>query len=152
MPRASKIDHMKGTMKTEIEDRTIARIGNVAIGQFAYGFWVAGIGTKGEKSRNPGAEALRQPTYWGSLAAACEAAALRIADESEAKSLQEYARSLRVAVAEIRANVDTLLESVGPRTNDFQAPGRGTDAPPVTEAPKTGNREAGLRTRKRRNG
>ena len=135
-------------MKNEIEDRILARIGNVAIGQFAYGFWVAGIGTRGEKSKNAGTEALRQPTYWGNLAAACEAAAVRIADESEAKSLQEYARSLRAACAEIRAEMGTLLESVKPRTNDFQGQ-RGSAVAPPTPATAI-NGDLGSKTRKRR--
>ena len=63
---------------------------------------VATIQKRGDKSREPGSEAVANITYHGSLASACCEAAHRVADAGERGTLREYAELLKMAVAELR--------------------------------------------------
>lgn len=99
-------------MRTETTetDRIIYRVGKVGIGRYTYGWFACDIGTTGEKSKTPGVEALRNQSFHGRLADACESAALRIADNSTARSLEGYARELRAAIADLKRAVGCQLD------------------------------------------
>ena len=82
-------------------DRTFYSGHGVQIVRDDLNWVVSTLATAGEKSRVPGVEVVRNQTYHGTLAQACEEAAQRVADRVEVASLKSYAEALRAIVGEL---------------------------------------------------
>jgi hypothetical protein len=92
------------TMKEATEQeltRTIATYGDVGIGPDTVGWWVgnrrvtADVGKDGTPNKGAGEVSYGRKTYHGKLWMACEEAAERVADQTAASNLREYAAKFR---------------------------------------------------------
>lgn len=89
-------------MKREQSERIFYECHGVRISRDELSWKVATLGKRGKDAATPGEETTKAVTYHGSLAAACQEAAHRVADAGERGTLREYAELLKMAVAELR--------------------------------------------------